>query len=172
MVTACENLVTKQEFNELKQQLNALLGKVETGTPVNVLAQGNFDGTLIGDQLEFATNSVQNIEFQDTNGASVTTFDDNTLEKLAAGALTIVALKGKDLYVPLKILTKSVVSRAGKIYQHRNRKTSNGRRSIKRHVSLHNGFPPPDNHQLGPINCQPPSISSSHRCNREWFTNH
>ena len=116
MVTACENLVTKQEFNELKQQLNALLGKVETGTPVNVLAQGNFDGTLIGDQLEFATNSVQNIEFQDTNGASVTTFDDNTLEKLAAGALTIVALKGKDLYVPLKILTKSVVSRAGKIF--------------------------------------------------------
>lgn len=116
MVTACESLATKQELNELKQQINALLGKVETGEPVNVLAQGNFDGTLIGDQLEYAENSVQNIEFQDVNGASVTTFDDNSLEKLAAGALTIVALKGKDLYVPLKILTKSVVARAGKIF--------------------------------------------------------
>lgn len=51
-IQACEELATKAELQELKEQINNLLGKPENGSePIDVLSQGNLDNTAIASRL-------------------------------------------------------------------------------------------------------------------------
>ena len=101
MSLVCEDLATKAELQELKDQLNSLLGKVANGQPINVIAQGNFEGTVIGQQLEFAENSIQDIELHDSSGNKITEVNDSVLQNIVDGVDGFVKLKGLSTYAPL-----------------------------------------------------------------------
>lgn len=53
MIMACEQLATKAELQQLRDEINQLLGRPKglTGTPINVLAQGNLNGTHVGSKM-------------------------------------------------------------------------------------------------------------------------
>lgn len=52
-IPVCEDLATKAELQELRDQINQLLGRTSNGSsnPINVLEQGNLQGTFIADSL-------------------------------------------------------------------------------------------------------------------------
>ncbi len=106
MTLVCADLATKAELNELKAQLNTLLGQKIQGGEINVLEQGNFTDTVIGERLELANTAIQEIEIGDSNLASVGTFTSPMLVPLGAGALQVIVQKGASLKVPVKAFSQ------------------------------------------------------------------
>ena len=105
MVTACESLATKAELQELKAQINKLLGKTAAGGEIDVLAAEDLTGTIIGDKLDLAESAMQDIKLQTLSGSDIGIVDDLVLAALAQGQAQFVKLKGKNVIAPLKFVT-------------------------------------------------------------------
>ncbi len=54
----CEDLATKAELQQLRNQLNILLGTSSAGSAIDVLNQGNFDNTHLGNLLNNAITDI------------------------------------------------------------------------------------------------------------------
>jgi hypothetical protein len=55
---ACEDLATKAELQQLRNQLNILLGTSSAGSAIDVLNQGNFNNTHLGNLLNNAITDI------------------------------------------------------------------------------------------------------------------
>ncbi len=72
MTLACEALATKAELQELRDQINQLLGQSEDGgSIIDVLALGAFAGTAVGRDFLLVKESVQTIELAGTVGDDI-----------------------------------------------------------------------------------------------------
>ena len=105
MNLVCEDLATKAELQELKDQINKLLGTTSEGGEIDVLAAEELTGTIIGDQLDLAESAMQDIKLQTLGGADIGIVDDLVLAALAQGQAQFVKLKGKNVIAPLKFVT-------------------------------------------------------------------
>lgn len=87
-IQQCEDLATKAELEELREQINQLLGKTEDGNIIDVLEQGNLFNTAINNRL------IEDFEIEiDANTGQVQTLfwvgsPGETIEKLVKGAAT------------------------------------------------------------------------------------
>ena len=112
MVTVCEELATKAELNELKQQLNQLLGKKADGGEIDVIEQGDFEGTLIQEKLDLAESAIQDFGIGTEANGITSNVDEAAITSVTTGALTYVALKGSGTF---KILPKATAAAKGTI---------------------------------------------------------
>ena len=109
MSLVCENLATKAELEELKEQLNQLLGKKEDGTDINVLEQGDLTGTVIAAGLDLAQSAIQDFGIGTVAGGIVSASDPQAIAGLANGTLKYVKVQGSNV---IKLLPKA--TEAGK----------------------------------------------------------
>lgn len=107
MSLVCENLATKAELEELKQQLNALLGKTEDGGEIDVLEQGDFEGTIIKERLDLAESAIQDFGIGTESTGIMSEVDEAAINGVAAGSLSYVALKGSKV---IKLLPKATAA--------------------------------------------------------------
>lgn len=119
MTLVCEDLATKAELAELKQKLNQLLGKQVGGGEIDVLEQGDFEGTLIKEKLDLAESAIQDIELHDGGGSKVSIVDDIALLGLVEGSHKLVKTQGKTLTNPLSFLTETTKKTVKTLIQNR-----------------------------------------------------
>ena len=108
MTLVCEDLATKAELQELRNQINQLLGQSEDGgSIIDVLALGAFAGTAVGRDFLLVKESVQTIELVGTVG-------DDIGKALADGSAQWVKVKGSGARTPLPDLTSVSKNTAAK----------------------------------------------------------
>ena len=108
MTLACEALATKAELQELRNQINQLLGQSEDGgSIIDVLTLGAFAGTAVGRDFLLVKESVQTIELAGTVG-------DDIGKALADGSAQWVKVKGSGARTPLPDLTSVSKNTAAK----------------------------------------------------------
>ncbi|MDJ0576576.1 MAG: hypothetical protein QNJ65_15585 [Xenococcaceae cyanobacterium MO_234.B1] len=104
----CEALATKAELQELRDQINQLLGKQEDGSVLNVLGLGSFEATtIIGGTVLLAKESIKEIELAGTVA-------DDIGKALADGSAQWVKVKGSGAKTPLPDLTSVSKNTAAK----------------------------------------------------------
>lgn len=108
----CEDLATKAELQELRDQVNILLGQKEDGTGVvDVLQAGTLEGTQTFALLALAGTAIQKIVVEGNVGR-------NILEAIATGSAKFEAIKGngvKSAVDGLNNLGKGAAKNLGKI---------------------------------------------------------
>ena len=108
LASSLENFATKAELEELRNQINQLLGETdEGGLPIDVLALGAFAGTVIGNNFTLVKESVQTIELAGTVA-------DDIGRALADGSAQWVSVKGSGAKTPLPDLTSVSKNTAAK----------------------------------------------------------
>lgn len=118
-ILACEALATKAEVQELRNQINQLLGKKEGGGWEDVLLAGSLlPITILGNGLLLAEKSIQDIKIQ---GLNLATNADDMAKAFADGSAQMIKVTGsKSTQTPLPDLstlarntaTKSVATTA------------------------------------------------------------
>ncbi|ELS04813.1 hypothetical protein Xen7305DRAFT_00045490 [Xenococcus sp. PCC 7305] len=106
MSLACEALATKAELEELKIQLNSLLGKASSGSPVDVLEQGDFTGTVIKEKFDLVDTSMQDIELHNSSGNPIEIIDDLALIGFVEGSNNFVKKQGNSVFKKLPFVNK------------------------------------------------------------------
>ncbi len=108
LASISEDFATKAELQELKNQINQLLGQTDNGgLPIDVLALGAFAGTAIGNNFTLVKESVQTIELAGTVA-------DDIGRALADGTAQWVSVKGSGARTPLPDLTSVSKNTAAK----------------------------------------------------------
>lgn len=71
-ILACEDLATKAELQELRNQINQLLGQPEEeGSLIDVLGLGSLDGTLLAGTIFLAGTAMQDLQLAGSFGSNV-----------------------------------------------------------------------------------------------------
>ena len=72
MTLVCEDLATKAELQELRNQINQLLGQPEEeGDLIDVLELGSLDGTLLAGTIFLAGTAIQDVALTGSFGSNV-----------------------------------------------------------------------------------------------------
>jgi hypothetical protein len=89
---SCEALATKAEVQELRNQINTLLGKKEDGSVQDVLTQGNLGiDTILGESVALASTAMQDIELVDESDTAYNLAGvENGVTVAAAGASSVI----------------------------------------------------------------------------------
>ena len=117
MTLVCEDLATKAELQELKDQINNLLGKVEGGSALDVLNLGNLEGTKLGQGIDLAFEAIQDFGIGTESEGFVSAVDVATLGLVADGSLKYVASKGSDVLKVLPNATQAASKTSLKVVQ-------------------------------------------------------
>ena len=107
MVTPCEDLATKAELEELKSQINKLLGKTENGEFIEVLDNEDLEGTSLGESIKLAFSAIQDFGIGTESGGIVSANTATATAAVAAGTLKYVKVAGSNV---IKILPKATES--------------------------------------------------------------
>ena len=110
MSLVCEDLATKAELQELKDQLKTLLGQKVEGGEINVLEQGDFTDTVIGERLDLAETAIQDFGIGTESSGILTNIDDASIAALSVGTLQYVKVQGTNV---VKLLPKATAAGKG-----------------------------------------------------------
>lgn len=108
----CEDLATKAELQELRDQINTLLGQSADGTStVNVLQAGTLEGTTMFASLALAGTAIQKLVVSGNVGS-------NLIDALASGGAWFETVKGNGTKVVVdsfKDIGKGIKTNAAKL---------------------------------------------------------
>lgn len=98
-MTACEDLATKAELQELRNQINTLLGQTDDGQQIDVLQAGTMDGTTLFVGASLAATALQKIVVSGNVG-------NNIVQAIATGGAWFEGIKGNGTRTTLEGFTK------------------------------------------------------------------
>ena len=106
MVTPCEDLATKAELEELKSQINKLLGQTENGGEIDVLTEGTLEGTKLENRMTLAQDAIQDISIQGAGLAVPAALSYQLVKEMQEGKLQWIKKTGSGLTKPLTQVNK------------------------------------------------------------------
>lgn len=101
MVTPCEDLATKAQLEELKSQINKLLGETEDGGEIDVLTEGTLEGTKLENRMNLAQDAIQDISIQGAGLAVPAALSYQLVKEMQEGKLQWIKKTGSGLVKPL-----------------------------------------------------------------------
>ncbi len=104
----CEALATKAELEELRNQINQLLGQPEEGEgTIDVLGLGSLTGTILAGTIFKAGEAITDIQLSGT-------FGSNVGQALLKNQAQFVKVSGRGISTPLNSLQTVAKANAGK----------------------------------------------------------